>query len=128
MSGNISAEFKNNIINYLKYDAKIKENNKNNRELRSKRDIHETNILKFMESHNLKDKRLNLTDCSIQYSITENLQPINIDFIGDCLTKYFKNKDTSEKILNFIKKQRESNKKKSIHLKKRKLSKKACRK
>ena len=60
----------------------------------------------------------------IHYSVNESLHPINMDFIEKCLNVYYKNQNESSKICTFIQEQRKRNKKKTISLKKKKLSKK----
>lgn len=117
-------ELKKNIVNYLKYDEQYKQEQKKMKELKTKKDLYEKNILNLMETYNLKDKKINLNNSFIHYSVNETLHPINMDFIEKCLSLYYKNDNESSKICSFIQEQRKRNKKKNISLKKKKLSKK----
>ena len=69
-------QLKSNIINYLKYEEKLKNEQQKIKDLRQKKEIYEKNILSLMETHNLKDKRINLHNSFIHYSVNETLHPI----------------------------------------------------
>ena len=117
-------QLKSNIINYLKYEEKLKNEQQKIKYLRQKKEIYEKNILSLMETHNLKDKRINLHNSFIHYSVNETLHPINMEFIERCLNLYLKNEKETSKICDFIQHQRTLNKKQNISLKNKKLSKK----
>ena len=117
-------QLKSNIINYLKYEEQLKNEQQKIKDLKQKKEKYEKNILSLMETYNLKDKKINLNNSFIHYSINETLHPINMDFIEKCLNIYYNDEKETSKICSFIQQQRTLNKKKNISLKKKKLSKK----
>jgi hypothetical protein len=106
------------IANYIKLEEDLNSKNKTIKEIRSKKNEAESHILKLLEEHNLKNTKINLNHCYIKYNVNETLCPLNMEFIGKCLEKYFNNTQKTNHILKFIESERNLNKKKIIGLKK----------
>ena len=95
-------ELKLYIASYVKLEEDIAIKNKTIRDIRNKKNKIEGCILKLIEDNNLKNTKINLNNCYIKYNINETLCPVNMQFIKDCLKKYFKNNDHSERLIKFI--------------------------
>ena len=94
-------ELKTNIDLYLKYDSELETFNKTTKKIRLEKNIVEKHILEILERSNMQNTKLNLKYCSLKYKITETLQPITMEFLKQCLQKYFRS--NQDKLINFIK-------------------------
>lgn len=111
-------ELKLNIAKYMKLDEELTKRNNVVKELRSKKNDIQKKILTFIELNNLKNTKINLNHCYIKYNINESLCPINMDFLDTCFNNYFNDSKKADDIIEFIERQRQLNKKKTIGLKK----------
>ena len=105
----MSNDLKENIINYVKIDNQINENKNKINELKdeikniiSKRDNYESNIIHIIETNKLEKKDIIISDGKIKYNQSKTANPISKKHIETCLIKYFNNKDKAIELLDFI--------------------------
>lgn len=114
---NINEEFKSFLKNWVIYDNTIKKYNQHIKKLKDQKDILENELLFIIKKNNLEHLKVNIDNSKIICNNTSSLPSLSYKFLEESLNEYLQNKEESKNICSFIKKKRESNKKKSISLK-----------
>lgn len=112
--------FRENISQWLQLDANIQQYNTKIKELKTKKIALEENIIKEIESKDLKNTKFKLSNNNIYYHTTYTLPPLNAKLLESVLLKYT-SKDNVGKILKDIENQRENARKPSINLKRKEI-------
>ena len=111
----------NLIINWVKYDLQLKENNDIIKNIRKKRNDLENNIINYLVENKLTDKIFQITDIktSIEYTKVKEYENITYKYLEKSLQNFFKDNSIQNKrddeiindILVYIKKNRNINEK-----------------
>lgn len=118
----------NLLINWIKYDLQLKENNKICKNIRDKKNDLEHNIINYLVQNKLTDSTFRITDIntSIEYTKVKEYENITCKYLEKSLQNFFKNNSiknkTDEEIINeilqYIKTNRNINEKEILKKKK----------
>ena len=135
MSEKLTPEFVSYIKKWLAYDNALKKLSIQQKKLggsgrprrwrrcrgqlhpQENKDLYENEIISLIQSNRLQDIKLNLSDSKITYNTNFTSQPISNKFLEETLNEYFRDEYESKKLLQFIKRKRENNKKQNSSLK-----------
>ena len=99
--------FQTNVQEWVSLDNNIKKLNDTLGDLRDKRNRREEVILQIVESENLSNATVKISDGKLRFSSTKQTPPLTFKHIEDCLNKCIQNEEQVEKIMNYIKTTRE---------------------
>jgi hypothetical protein len=107
------------IIQWIQIDDKIKEYNEKIKELREIKDnkydsIYEILDIDNTETSNLPKYRIEKLNSFISFNKRTNYNPLTYKYLENCFNSYFDDKEQSDKLLSFIKDNREKETKVSI--------------
>ena len=100
------------IIQWIRIDDKIKEYNLKIRELRQVKEtqydsIYEILDLDNVETTELPKYKIDKLNSLISFNKSTNYSPLTYKYLEDCFSSYFDDNEQSEKLLSFIKDNRE---------------------
>ena len=98
----------NNIKNWLLLDNKIKELNQKINELRKKKNSYKNDIYEDFERKNLNHATIKIGDDYLKLVETKQQSPISYKFLIQALNNCLADDNDIEKIMNYIKTNRES--------------------
>jgi hypothetical protein len=110
----------------LNIDEKIKEINKQNKQLKDDRNIIESKLMETLKNNNLEDKKFILNNKQLFLNTYSTLPLLNIKLIEKILNKHL-DKSNTNMIIQDIEKYRNENKKEVLKVK-RKIDKKSLKK
>lgn len=117
MSEKLTPEFVSYIKKWLAYDNALKKLSIQQKKLKENKDLYENEIISLIQNNRLQDIKLNLSDSKITYNTNFTSQPISNKFLEETLNEYFRDEYESKKLLQFIKRKRDNNKKQNSSLK-----------
>lgn len=105
-------QFIENIKLWVSYDNKIEEANQRLKTLRNEKVTLSNKITSYMESNNIQDTVINISDGQNIKYCEQNIQsPLTFKFLEEVLNKYYQNDSTKVvEIISFIKENRVSKK------------------
>ena len=98
----------NNIKNWIILDNKIKQLNQQISELREKKNSYKNDIYEHFERNNLNHATIKIGDDYLKFVETKQQAPISYKFLIQALNNCLTNENDIEKIINYIKINRES--------------------
>lgn len=98
----VSAEFKDNIRDWVNTDNAINELNAQLKKLRERRSILQANITSFASENDLMKARVKLNDGAIVFKETSTPAPLSLKYIEKCLTDLTENKEHIQNIMDYI--------------------------
>jgi len=107
---NVSKEFEENVIKYVKYDNAIRKKNEELKELKGKRKPCEDFILSYLEK--IDEKEIEITGGKLRRNKSETKQSVNTDIIKKTLTDKLNN----PKLVGDILKEMENNRLLKTHI------------
>jgi hypothetical protein len=99
--------FEDNIKKWVSLDNQIKQINDKTKELKEQKNDIETNILSYVDSHNLNNATARITGGSLKFVETRQVSPITLKLLNQCLTECIKDESQIKYIMDYIKKKRE---------------------
>ena len=109
------------IVKWIKYDDNIKKYNNDIKEIRTKKNDLENDIINHLINNKLTDNIYQITDINtkIELNTTKEYENISYKYLLDCFLGFFKNNsiqgkstiDISNDLLNYIKENRHVKKK-----------------
>ena len=99
--------FEENIKQWVSLDNETKILNERLKELRNKKTVLLNNINYYVETQNLENAVVNISDGQLKFVKTNTTQGLTLGFLEDCLMDVFKNKEQTEKVMEYIKSKRE---------------------
>jgi len=99
--------FEENIKQWVSLDNETKILNERLKELRNKKTALLNNINYYVETQNLENAVVNISDGQLKFVKTNSTQGLTLGFLEDCLMDVFKNKEQTEKVMEYIKSKRE---------------------
>ena len=106
--------FENNIKSWVSVDNKIKILNEQIRELRGERNDYHDKIMTQVESSNLEQSIIQISDGTLKFATSKSTKPLTLKFIHACLSNVISNQDDVNNIMKYIKEQREVSSSKEI--------------
>ena len=103
------AEFNRNILEWCECDNIIKTKMDEVKNIRSKKDDLEKNIVSYINENNLQESIFNVSsmDTKLQYHKSSVKESITLKFLENSLLKYFDNEfDKTNALMDFIKNNR----------------------
>ena len=116
---NISNEFKDAVKKYVQIDNERKLLSKKSSQLKKDQDNIENFILTFMESNNMTDKNILISDGKLQYNTTNTTESLTKKYLLEKLNIYFKNEKKAEHCTKFLYDNRGTREKVSLKRKKK---------
>ena len=98
--------FENNIKSWVSIDNQIKQLNDRVRELRDERLQLGNRIFKYVETEQLKNATVQISDGKLRFVDTAQTTPLTLTFIKQCLSDCIKTPSDVETIMAYIKKTR----------------------
>ena len=96
------------IKNWVSKDNEIKLLNERIQELRKNRDVYSNNILTYVETNNMYNNKVKISDSTLQFSSIKQQQTLSYRFLESCAQEYFLNNEKTKEFINFVKSKREA--------------------
>jgi|TARA_B110001469_G_scaffold63189_1_gene60585 hypothetical protein len=100
-------KFKMNIKQWIELDNQHKQYNEILKEIREKKINVLTNINNHVNTNKLQDATVKISDGRIKFSVVKNVKPLTLQYIKQCLTDKLQNSDSVEKLMDYIKSNRD---------------------
>ena len=98
-------DFEENIKQWVALDNQIKKINDKTRELREERASLGENIMTYVETQNLNNATVKISDGKLRFVSTKQTAPVTLSFVEQCLGKCIKQEQVGQ-IMQFIKDER----------------------
>ena len=79
------------------------------KKIREEKNTCETASMTYVETKNLTNTVINISDGNLRFVSTKQYQPLTFKYIEECLKKCIRNPEQVSMLLNFIKENREEN-------------------
>jgi len=99
--------FENNIKKWVSLDNQIKSMNDKIKNMRDEKNSTEESILEYIETNNLKNATINISDGKLRFTTTKQTPPLTLKYIEECLSKCIPNEEQVKVVMNVIKESRE---------------------
>lgn len=100
--------FEEQIKEWVSIDNQIKLLNDKLRDLRGQRSETGSDIIKYVETENLTNATVQISDGKLKFTETRQIAPLSLKYVKDCLLKCIRREDQVDEIMRFIKESRES--------------------
>lgn len=100
--------FESNIKEWVKIDDQLKLLQQKQKELREKRGELNHEINTYIETNNLNNSIIQISDGSLKYNSSKSTQPLTFRFVRECLSNCISNQESVEQLMNYIKEHREN--------------------
>ena len=98
--------FENNIQKWVSIDNEIKRLNEKLKSLRDEKNGLNTQIIAYVNTNNLNDSQIGISDGKLRFASTKVAQPLTFKYLEDTLSQIIQNKDQVSLILNHLKNKR----------------------
>jgi len=99
--------FEDKIKTWVTIDNKIKEHSDSLKELRQKREIISTDVYETVNSNNLNNAIVEISDGKLKFQSVKVAQPLTVKLIKECLEELFDDTEKVNNILKYIKQKRD---------------------
>jgi hypothetical protein len=99
--------FEENIKQWVSLDNETKILSERLKELRTKKSTLLSNINYYVETKNLENAVVNISDGQLKFVKTNATQGLTLGFLEDCLMDVYNNQEQTEKVMEYIKSKRE---------------------
>ena len=111
--------FNENILKWVQYDNKIKEQQNILKLLKEKKELINNDIINYIVVNNLSDKSIQIKNSNVElkYNTSNNYEGITYKYLEKCFDLFFKEKNIeldSTELLNYIKNNRQITTKENI--------------
>jgi hypothetical protein len=96
-----------NIKKWVSFDNQLKTLNEKTKDLREMKNNTEQQILDYVETKNMSNATVNISDGKLKFVSTKQTAPLTLKYVEDCLSKCIKNEEQVITIMNYIKESRE---------------------
>jgi hypothetical protein len=100
--------FENDIKSWVNLDNQVRILNERVRGLRDQRNKAGDNILKYVETENLSNATVQISDGRLKFMSTRQTAPLTLTYIKKCLTDCISSERDVESIMEYIKTSRET--------------------
>lgn len=99
--------FEENIKKWVALDNKTKILNEELKMIRAEKNTVLGNINYFVQTQKLDNAVVNISDGQLKFVKSQSTQGLTLGFVEQCLLDIFKNEEQTEKVMEYIKSQRE---------------------
>ena len=99
--------FEKNIQEWVSIDNQIKIYNEKLKELRQKRLEASDNIIEYVDTENLRNATVQISDGKLRFTETRQQTPLTLQHVKKCLTDCIRAPEQVDKIMDYIKDSRE---------------------
>jgi hypothetical protein len=99
--------FEENIKKWVALDNQVKTLNERTKQLREEKNNLEEGIMGYVETNNLNNATVNISDGKLRFISTKQTAPLTLKHVEECLNKCIINKNQVEQIMKIIKDSRE---------------------
>ena len=107
MDNNKKLEFQNDVQKWVALDSQLKLANDKIRQLRESKTMLTTKICTFIDTQNMRDTKLEISDGNLKVYDRKEYSPITFAYIETSLDKIIPNKDHVTYIIKHLKENRE---------------------
>jgi len=100
--------FEDHIKGWVSFDNQLRLVNNRARELRNQRNNIGSQIMNYVETQNLSNATVKISDGKIRFVETKQSPPISLKHVGGCLGRFIDDTEKVEEIMNYIKQTRDS--------------------
>ena len=100
--------FENNIKEWVNIDNKIRTYNNEVKRLRQQKDGLKDNIIAYIETNNLSDAQVQISDGVLKFQSVKQTSPLTFKFLETCLIDYLEDEEKVKNMIKYIKSKRES--------------------
>ena len=101
-------EFSEQIKQWVTIDNQLKSLNDKVKDLRSQRSAITENIMEYVDTHQLNNSVVKISDGRLRFATTTQNSPLTFKHVEDCLNKCIQDEDDVKKIMKLIKDTRQS--------------------
>uniref|UniRef100_A0A6C0LJ45 Uncharacterized protein n=1 Tax=viral metagenome TaxID=1070528 RepID=A0A6C0LJ45_9ZZZZ len=98
--------FENNIQKWVSIDNEMKRLNEKLKSLRDEKNGLNTQIISYVNTNNLNDSQIGISDGKLRFATTKVAQPLTFKYLEDSLSQIIQNKDQVAQIVNHLKNKR----------------------
>ena len=102
----MSTEFTNMIKEWVTIDNELRELSLKSKSLREKKNHVNNNVINYIETNNLDNAIIKISDGTLKFNYTNISQPLTFKYINECLNDIINDKNQVEAIINYIKNKR----------------------
>ena len=99
--------FEGNIKKWVSLDNQIKSMNDKIKNMRDEKNSTEESILEYIETNNLKNATINISDGKLRFTTTKQTPPLTLKYVEECLLKCIQNEEQVTALMKVIKDSRE---------------------
>lgn len=100
--------FEKQIQQWVSLDNQIKILNEKTRDLRSKKNEISDNIFQYVETNQLSNATVKISDGKLRFGALKQTSPITLKLVESCLNNYISNKEQVDIIMKHIKQSRDN--------------------
>lgn len=100
--------FQNKVKNWVILDNKIKEETEKIKELKDQKAELNCEIIDYVKNNDLLKANIELNDSHLKFVTNRVTQSITLKYLENCLNNLIKDTDNVNKIMNYIKENREN--------------------
>jgi hypothetical protein len=96
-----------NIKKWVSLDNQLKTLTEKTKELRDARSTTEELILDYVETKQMNNATVNISDGRLRFVSTKQTAPLTLKYVEECLMQCIGNEEKVEKLMDYIKEKRE---------------------
>jgi hypothetical protein len=100
--------FEESIKKWVSLDNELRLLHDKTKELREDKNNIEDGIIKYVDTHNLQNSVVKISDGKLKFTTVKQTNPLTLKYVDECLGKCIKNPEQVKLIMNYIKDSRAS--------------------
>jgi hypothetical protein len=100
--------FEESIQKWVSLDTQLRSLHDKTKQLREDKNKIEDGIIKYVDSHNLQNSVVKISDGKLKFTMIKQTNPLTLKYVDECLAKCIKNPEQVKLIMNYIKESRNS--------------------
>jgi hypothetical protein len=100
--------FEESIQKWVSLDTQLRSLHDKTKQLREDKNKIEDGIIKYVDSHNLQNSVVKISDGKLKFTMVKQTNPLTLKYVEECLGKCIKNPEQVKLIMNYIKESRNS--------------------
>jgi hypothetical protein len=100
--------FEDNVKQWVLVDNAIRNAQTQLKGLREKKNLLSETINDYIETNELTNSQINISDGRLKYHVARNVQPLTLKFVKDCLLNCIVDEDKVEQLMDYMKSRRET--------------------
>ena len=99
--------FEENIKQWVLVDNTIKKLQTQMKQLKEQRSVISEVINEYIETNELTEAQINISDGRLKYHVTRVTQPLTLKYVKDCLAECILDQEKVNRIMDYLKNRRE---------------------